>query len=145
MHFLTWVTTELHCGLDQLLQCFGWRGGVEQGCTARQHLHAKVQIRVSLKKAEPTVDVLPENICLENDDKGVRRLGGKRKYQYTLLYTATPEETVGIIRISNRSGWRGSRASGYVHLLWRLMSMQEVLTEKREPYEAALRAGRGKR
>lgn len=56
---------------------------------------------MSLRKAEPTVDILPENISLENDDQGVGRLGGKRKYQYTLLYTVTPGETVGIIRNSN--------------------------------------------
>lgn len=72
-----------------------------QGCTARQHLHLKMQIQVSLRKAEPTVDILPENICLEKEDQDVGRLGGKRKYQYTLLYTETPGETVGIIRNSN--------------------------------------------
>ena len=84
-----------------VIAVIGWRGGVEQGCTARQHLHVKVQIRVSLRKAEPMVDVLPENFCLENDDQGVGRLRSKRKYQYTLLYTGAPIETGGIIRNSN--------------------------------------------
>lgn len=90
MYFLAWVTTELHCGLDQLLQCFGWRGGVEQGYTARKHLHVKVQIQVSLRKAEPTVDVLPENICLENDDQGVGKTGRQKKIPvYSPVYRDT--------------------------------------------------------
>lgn len=128
-----------------VLQCFGRRGDSEQGCTVRQHLHVKVQIWMSLRKAEPTVDILTENISLENDDQGVGRLGGKRRYQYTLLYTETPGETVGIIRNSNWSVWGGSRAWGYVHLLWHLKSRREVLTEKEQPYVSALRAGCGER